>query len=183
MKLTTAVSLSLLLSLLSVGQLKAADNAKLSNNLKMFERFIGEWEFTFTNENGEQSKGRYVFEVGAMGEDGAVSVTSRMLGGAKNPPIQTAIWYFNPEIKKIVGMEVMSDGAVSTTIFQKRGSMENAAADLSSIILPDGRRASCIAHTKWIDKDTFEYWQTDFFIEGKKQSDMHKMPFKRIKQQ
>ncbi|HTG45492.1 MAG TPA: DUF4440 domain-containing protein [Verrucomicrobiae bacterium] len=155
----------------------SGEPGKLSDNLKQIEEEIGEWEATYTGENGKEMKGRLMMEVDPSGQ----SVTGYWTDLWGSAGYGRNMWYFDPNTQRIVSFSIGPDGSVGTGFILKR--QDNAEEILMPFqgVTGDHKLMSSLDHLKRIDKNTFEYWTTDFVIDGKKQPDSPKMLFKRIK--
>ncbi|MCC7376672.1 MAG: hypothetical protein IT581_18580 [Verrucomicrobiales bacterium] len=92
------------------------------------------------------------------------------------------LWYFDPQIKRVVSISVHNSGTVTRSVFQEKIGSWVEAANQCYIITPEGQQGTAVEHLKWIDADTFEYWRSDVVIDGQSQPAADpKMTFKRVK--
>ena len=162
MKHATFALLAAAVIILHLPAAEAEDSPKvqLSEHLKAFERVLGTWELSAENEKGVKVTMRWVFQATTGG-----NVVTGVRSGARSA---SSIFYYDPELRKVVCVSVLDSGHVVKTIYTKEMLEKDEYSALSYFTTPDGKQATSIEHIRWIGKDQIAWNRTDIFVEGEK---------------
>ncbi len=145
---------------------------RLAEELKPLEKLIGKWEAVLKNPKGEEVKIRTTFRSAANG--GVVLVS----GGANDEG--QGMWYYDPELKKVVSI-VVEDGFVVKRVFSPNDLSKEKISVATDYTTREGKRGVMIETFQWIDNDSYVLSQLSNFLEGEKQPTGPATTFKRIK--
>ena len=141
---------------------EAEDSPKvqLSEHLKAFERVLGTWELSDEDEKGAKVTMRWVFQAAAGG-----NAITGVRSGARSA---SSIFYYDPELRKVVCVSVLDSGHIIKTIYTKEMLDKDTYSALSYLTTPDGKQGTSVEHIRWIGKDQLAWSRTDICIEGEK---------------
>lgn len=150
---------SIFLFFFSTGGYCSAASPELSTELKPLAKFTGQWVYTTTDSKGNRETGTVTISVGANGR----SITVK----GDQDASQDGLWFYDPELRKIVAIGVSSDGTVTKRAFEKESLEKDEFSFVSTHVMPNGKTAFSVGTIKWTGNDAFLQWVRSSILDGK----------------